>query len=225
MSSRSGSAVGEETAAEIAPQATMDDDFVDIFPSTGGVGDSPVKTRSGAIQGDGIASCTGGNTFHHNNNNSNHHQRPTSLSIPAAMGMETGGAAAAVSPALPYTNRGIAMPSPSPAKESALRSARTVSLDLTDQDNGVALSNSDYRGNTAMVIGPESEPSPPSSPSPRSNPMRFGVAPALTIDPGGECVPTELEKKRAKLERYRLVCSEVRLYVFSQITNTGRTFR
>ncbi|CAM9647910.1 unnamed protein product [Choristocarpus tenellus] len=31
----------------------------------------------------------------------------------------------------------------------------------------------------------------------------------LTIDPGGEFVPTELEKKRAKLARYRHMCSEV----------------
>ncbi|CAN0383702.1 unnamed protein product, partial [Ascophyllum nodosum] len=35
------------------------------------------------------------------------------------------------------------------------------------------------------------------------------VAPTLTIDPGGECVPTELEKKRAKLEKFRYECSEV----------------
>ncbi|CAM9914628.1 unnamed protein product [Scytosiphon promiscuus] len=31
----------------------------------------------------------------------------------------------------------------------------------------------------------------------------------LTIDPGGECMPTELEKKRAKLEKYKYECSEV----------------
>ncbi|CAN0505778.1 unnamed protein product, partial [Ectocarpus sp. 12 AP-2014] len=31
----------------------------------------------------------------------------------------------------------------------------------------------------------------------------------LTIEPGGDCVPTELEKKRAKLEKYKYECSEV----------------
>lgn len=132
----------------------MDDDFVDVFPSAGGVGDSPVKTE-GAHLGPGSP-----------------WPRPpvVSLSIP---GLDTGGAAAAVSPAI-QGSRGVA--TRSPVKESVFRSARAV------------------MGTKETDLTPDS---PAASP------------PTLTIDPGGECVPTELEKKRAKLEKYRYECSEV----------------
>eukprot|EP00904_Undaria_pinnatifida_P010607 jgi/Undpi1/6677/HiC_scaffold_20.g09156.m1 len=135
----------------------MDDDFVDVFPSAGGVGDSPVRTATQEHLGTGSPWA-----------------RPSiSLSIP---GLDTGGAAAAVSPAIPGS-RGVA--TPSPAKEAELRSARAASR---DED----------------VV---------ESPAPSPFPGRMGMA--LTIDPGGECVPTELEKKRAKLEKFRYECSEV----------------
>lgn len=138
----------------------MDDDFVDVFPSAGGVGDSPVRTATQEHLGSGSP-----------------WPRPSiSLSIP---GLDTGGAAAAVSPAIPGS-RGVA--TPSPAKEAELRSARGVSSGARDED----------------VV---------ESPSPSPFPNRIGMA--LTIDPGGECVPTELEKKRAKLEKFRYECSEV----------------
>lgn len=142
----------------------MEDDFVDVFPSAGGVGDSPVKTDQQQHLGSG----------------SPWPRPPISLSIP---GLDTGGAAAAVSPAIPGS-RGVA--TPSPAKEAVLRSARAVS------------------GSREEEVTIESP-----APSPHLN-IRCGMAPLLTIDPGGEdCVPTELEKKRAKLEKYRLECSEV----------------
>lgn len=140
----------------------MDDDFVDVFPSAGGVGDSPVRTAEPEHLGAG----------------SPWPRPPISLSIP---GLDTGGRAAAVSPAIPGS-RGVA--TPSPAKEGVLRSARTVS-GARDED----------------VV---------ESPAPSPHPIRAGVVPLLTIDPGGECVPTELEKKRAKLEKFRYECSEVR---------------
>lgn len=138
----------------------MDDDFVDVFPSAGGVGDSPVRTATQEHLGSGSP-----------------WPRPSiSLSIP---GLDTGGAAAAVSPAIPGS-RGVA--TPSPAKEAELRSARAASSGTRDEE----------------VV---------ESPSPSPFPNRIGMA--LTIDPGGECVPTELEKKRAKLEKFRYECSEV----------------
>ena len=140
----------------------MDDDFVDVFPSAGGVGDSPVKTEDAQLGSDSPWPRT-----------------PVfSLSIP---GLDTGGGAAAVSPAIPRS-RGVA--SRSPVKEGVLRSARVVS--------GV-------REETDVTTD-----SPAASPHGRRM-----VAPTLTIDPGGECVPTELEKKRAKLEKFRYECSEV----------------
>lgn len=148
----------------------MDDDFVDVF--RGGVGDSPVKTSCAPDRDLGSTSSWPSGP-------------PISLSI---SGIETGGGAAAVSPAIP--SQGIAMPSP--AKESFFRSARTIS-DLREDD---CVSQQ----HTAQV----QQLSPVSSPHPR-----LGMTHVLTIDPGGECIPTELEKKRAKLERFRYVCSEV----------------
>lgn len=147
----------------------MDDDFVDVF--RGGVGDSPVKTSCALDHELGSTSSWRSGP-------------PIALSIP---GIETGGGAAAVPPAIP--SHGIAMPSP--AKESVYRSARTIS-DLREDDGA-------SQQHTA-----QQQLSPVPSPHPR-----FGMAPALTIDPGGDCVPTEMEKKRAKLERFRFVCSEV----------------
>lgn len=149
----------------------MDDDFVDVF--RGGVGDSPVKTSCAPDHDLGSTSSWRSGP-------------PISLSIP---GIETGGGAAPVSPAIP--SHGIAMPSP-PAKEGVLFSARTFT-NLRDDDYA-----SQHTGQLQL--------SPVSSPHPR-----FGLTPILTIDPGGECIPTELEKKRAKLERYRYICSEVRI--------------
>lgn len=138
------------------------DDFVDVFPSAGGVGDSPVKTAAVEHLGSGRS-----------------WPRPSiSVSIP---GLDAGGGAAAVSPAIPGS-RGVA--TPLLAKEGVLRSARAVSGAMDEEDVN-------------------------ESPAPSPHPTRIGMAPALTIDPGGECVPTELEKKRAKLERFRYECSEV----------------
>lgn len=142
----------------------MDDDFVDVF--RGGVGDSPVKTAA-ALEP-------------HLNAGSSWPRPSISLSIP---GLDTGGAAAAVSPGIPGS-RGVA--TPSPAKESMLRSARSVSGAREEDD---------------VFESPTPSPHLPNS--------RIGMAPCLTIDPGGECVPTELEKKRAKLEKYKYECSEV----------------
>lgn len=200
MASCSGPAEGEESAEAGAPQM-MDDDFVDVFPSAGGVGDSPVRSTAGSERGSGI---TGGDT-----------SRGQALSL--SIGIETGGAAAAVSPAIhPYShNSWIVMPSPSPAaaasKESALRSARMVSDVMEQQQQQQQQENKDVAifcgagGDT----GDRSDAVVEASPAPSPAPMRFGMAPTLTIDPGGECEPTELEKKRQKLERYRFVCSEV----------------
>lgn len=143
------------------PNFVMEDDFVDEFPSAGGVGDSPVKTA--------VLNATSGT--------SPWPEQQISLSIP---GLDTGGAAAAVSPAIPGSH-GVA--TPSPAKGSVIRSARSVSAVREDDDM--------------------------ESPVPSPHPFRVGLAPALTIDPGGDFVPTELEKKRAKLERFRFECSEV----------------
>lgn len=135
---------------------SMENDFVDIFPSAGGVGDSPVKGLPGS-------------------------SKPAlSLSIPT--GLESGGREALVSPAV---TEGL-------GKESLLRSARAVS---EASESGVA------REDDVVMLDTPSE-----SPSPSRG---VGLMP-LTIEAGGaECVPTELEKKRAKLEKYRYECSEV----------------
>eukprot|EP00903_Cladosiphon_okamuranus_P006522 g6373.t1 len=135
----------------------MENDFVDVFPSAGGVGDSPVKGLPGSSS-----------------------SRPAlSLSIPT--GLESGGREALVSPAV---TEGL-------GKESLLRSARGVS---EASDAGVARED-----DVVMLDTPSESP----------NPARVGLMP-LTIEAGvGECVPTELEKKRAKLEKYRYECSEV----------------
>lgn len=195
----------------------MEDDFVTRVGG-GGVGDSPVKSSAvGSGRGSGI---TGGDTSGNINCQTEHHSRnrggrPTSLSIPASIGMETGGAAAAVSPAVPpsYSSsshhhiHNFVMPSPSPAgaKESALRSARMVSDAIEQQHQQHQQHMQEDRAGRDVDFSPL--PSPAAT-TPTG--MRFGMAPMLTIDPGGECVPTELEKKRQKLERYRYVCSEVR---------------
>lgn len=147
----------------------MDNDFVDVFPSAGGVGDSPVKTT--ASEG------------HLNQGSSS---RPgLSLSIP-----DTGGREALVSPAIPGS-RGVSVASM--AKESALRSARPVSGASTPgaREEDVVMSLDTPSESPAAVGG-------------------GGLMMPLTIDPGGECMPTELEKKRAKLEKYKYECSEVR---------------
>lgn len=136
----------------------MENDFVDVFPSAGGVGDSPVKGLPGS------SSC-----------------RPAlSLSIPT--GLESGGREALVSPAV---TEGL-------GKESLLRSARGVS---EASDAGEARED-----DIVMLDTPSESPRPARA---------VGLMP-LTIEAGGgECVPTELEKKRAKLEKYRYECSEV----------------
>lgn len=153
----------ETLAAEIGQSGSvlcsMENDFVDVFPSAGGVGDSPVKASASEDQGSSWS-------------------RPSlSLSIP---GLDTGGREALVSPAV-SGSRGVN----SLAKEGVLRSARAVSA-ATREDDIVMLDT------------------PSESPAPRG----MSLMP-LTIDPGGECMPTELEKKRAKLEKYRYECSEV----------------
>lgn len=136
----------------------MEDDFVDVFPSAGGVGDSPVK---------GLPDSSS--------------NRPAlSLSIPT--GLESGGREALVSPAV---TEGL-------GKESLLRSARAVS---EASESGLT------REEDVVMLDTPSE-----SPSPARG---VGLMP-LTIEAGGgECMPTELEKKRAKLEKYRYECSEV----------------
>lgn len=145
----------------------MADDFpVKATQLDEGVGDSPVKPSHLEYLGTGSISgwpCP-----------------PISLSIP---GLDTGGGAAAVSPAI-SGSRGVA--TPSPAKEGMLRVSRPVS------------------SIGAMDDGDISE-----SPAPSPHPGRTCMVFALTIDPGGECMPTELEKKKAKLDKYRLECSEV----------------
>lgn len=163
MGVRSRASRVPETLDPEAPELglVMEDDFVDVFPSTGGVGDSPVRTSV-------LDETLGTSPW----------PKPSiSLSIP---GLDTGGAAAAVSPAIPGSH-GVA--TPSPAKEAVLRSTRSVGAVREEDDM--------------------------ESPVPSPLPFRLGLAPALTIDPGGDCVPTELEKKRAKLERFRYECSEV----------------
>lgn len=183
------------TSASHHQHEQMDDDFIDAL--RGGVGDSPAKTSSSACAVLPPSSSSDHHQHHfgHSSSPRSHWpgQRAISLSIPA-FGMEAGGggggAAATMSPAIP--SHGIAMPSP--AKESVLRSARLV-LDGTREDEPLL----------------QTQLSPVPSPHPR-----FGMTAALTIDPGGECVPTELEKKRAKLERFRYVCSEVRENVGKQ---------
>lgn len=134
---------------------SMENDFVDVFPSAGGVGDSPVKGLPGSSS-----------------------SRPAlSLSIP---GLESGGREALVSPAV---TEGM-------GKEFLLHSARAMS---EASEAGVA------REDDVVMLDTPSE-----------SPARcVGLMP-LTIEAvGGECVPTELEKKRAKLEKYRYECSEV----------------
>lgn len=153
-----GGCVGVRARADKA-ESDMENDFVDVFPSGDrGVGGSPVKAPTEH----------GGSSW----------ARPAiSLSIP---GIDTGGSAAAVSPAVP--SQGVA--TPSHAKEGMLRMGRPVV---------------------------EQEMDAQESPAPSPSPLRFGLTPMLTIEPGGEFVPTELEKKRAKLEKYRYVCSEVKV--------------
>lgn len=161
----------------------MDNDFVDVFPSAGGVGDSPVKTS--ASEG------------HLNQGSSS---RPgLSLSIP-----DTGGREALVSPAIPGS-RGVSVASM--AKESALRSARPVSGASTPamRDEDVVMSLDTPSESPAAVGG-------------------GGLMMPLTIDPGGECMPTELEKKRAKLEKYKYECSEVGALRLSRF-RLGKEFR
>ena len=138
---------------------SMENDFVDVFPSAGGVGDSPVKGLPGSSS-----------------------SRPAlSLSIPT--GLESGGREALVSPAV---TEGL-------GKESRLRSARAVS-----EASEVGVMRED---DVVMLDTPSESPSPAA--------RGVGLMP-LTIEAGGgECVPTELEKKRAKLEKYRYECSEV----------------
>lgn len=136
----------------------MENDFVDVFPSAGGVGDSPVKGLPGSSS-----------------------SRPAlSLSIPT--GLESGGREALVSPAV---TEGL-------GKESKLRSARAVS---EASEVGVA------REEDVVMLDTPSE-----SPSPARG---VGLMPLTIEASGGECMPTELEKKRAKLEKYRYECSEV----------------
>lgn len=146
----------------------MENDFVDVFPSAGGVGDSPVKTSASEEHRQGGSSWS----------------RPSlSLSIP---GLDTGGREALVSPAV-SGSRGVN----SHAKEGVLRSARAVSA-------AAAAAAASREDDVVMLDTPSQSPAP----------VGMDLMP-LTIDPGGECVPTELEKKRAKLEKYRYECSEV----------------
>jgi len=117
----------------------MENDFVDVFPSAGGVGDSPVKGQP-----------EGGST-----------SNPRSLSLSSLTshpGLHTGGGREAL--------------------VSAAAAAR-------DED-------------VEMMLEQESEERP-----------SLGLA--LSIDPVDDCayVPTELEKKKAKLEKYKYECSEV----------------
>lgn len=151
----------------------MENDFVDVFPSAEGVGDSPVKTSEEHHQG--------GSSW----------SRPSlSLSIP---GLDTGGREALVSPAV-SGSRGVT----SLAKEGVLRSARAVSVSTP-----AAPAPAPREDDIVMLDTPSESPAS----------AGLGLMP-LTIEPGGECVPTELEKKRAKLEKYRYECSEVGLGLF-----------
>lgn len=146
---------------------SMENDFVDVFPSAEGVGDSPVKTSEELHQG--------GSSW----------SRPSlSLSIP---GLDTGGREALVSPAV-SGSRGVT----SLTKEGVLRSARSVSV------SAPAPAPAPREDDIVML----------DTPSESAAPAGIGLMP-LTIEPGGECIPTELEKKRAKLEKYRYECSEV----------------
>lgn len=147
---------------------SMENDFVDVFPSAGGVGDSPVKMSASEEHQQGGSSWS----------------RPAlSLSIP---GLDSGGREALVSPAVSGSRGVTAL-----AKEGALRSARAVS----------AAGTAAAREDGVVILETPSE-----SPAPAAG---LGGLMPLTIDAGGECIPTELEKKRAKLEKYRYECSEV----------------
>jgi len=141
----------------------MENDFVDVFPSAGGVGDSPVKGQP-----------EGGST-----------SNPRSLSLSSLTshpGLHTGGGREAL----------VSPRHPSLAKEGGLRSARAV------PEAGEAAAAAARDEDVEMMLEQESEERP-----------SLGLA--LSIDPVDDCayVPTELEKKKAKLEKYKYECSEV----------------
>lgn len=178
-----GGALDSLLAAEVRPGSpcacsSMDNDFVDVFPSAGGVGDSPVKTSA---------------ADEHLNPAGSSWSRPgLSLSIPA----DTGGREALVSPAVPGSRRASMH---SMQKEGVLRGACAVS--------GAAVTRQDE--NAAAAAAATLEPPQPAAAAAAESPAPPRGLMPLTIEPGGDCVPTELEKKRAKLEKYRYECSEV----------------
>lgn len=151
---------GLSSAGRIAASRRMENDFVDVFPSAGGVGDSPVK---GPPEG-----------------SSTSNPRSLSLSLTSHPGLHTGGGREAL----------VSPRHPSLSKEGGLRSARTVS------EAGDAVAKEE----DVEMLEQESQGCRPG-----------GLGLALSIDPVDDCayVPTELEKKKAKLEKYKYECSEV----------------
>ncbi len=148
----------------------MENDFVDVFPSAGGVGDSPVK---GQPEG---------------SSTSNARSLSLSLTSQSHPGLHTGGGREAL----------VSPRHPSLAKEGGLRSARAVPEAGEAAAAAASASAAAREEDVEMTLEQESEDRP-----------SLGLA--LSIDPVDDCayVPTELEKKKAKLEKYRYECSEV----------------